>query len=111
MEKTHLTNENDSTIRLTAYSGRYIIDINGGQDMILNFETNRLFLRLFEPSDAKMVQVLAGNVEVAGTTLSIPHPYPDGVAEGWIEATRQSFEKGDSYTFAMVKKEDELHGY
>ncbi|KRF03296.1 hypothetical protein ASG89_22880 [Paenibacillus sp. Soil766] len=79
--------------------------------MILNFETNRLFLRLFEPSDAKMVQVLAGNVEVAGTTLSIPHPYPDGVAEGWIEATRQSFEKGDSYTFAMVKKEDELHGY
>jgi ribosomal-protein-alanine N-acetyltransferase len=75
--------------------------------MILNFETNRLFLRLFEQSDAKMVQVLAGNVEVAGTTLSIPHPYPDGSGEGWIEATRQSSEKGYSYTFAMVKKKDE----
>ncbi|MDR6552609.1 GNAT family N-acetyltransferase [Paenibacillus qinlingensis] len=75
--------------------------------MILNFETHRLSLRLFKQSDAKMVQVLAGNVEVAGTTLSIPHPYPDGVAEAWIENTLRSLEKGDIYTFALVKKEND----
>ncbi|MNO23039.1 putative ribosomal N-acetyltransferase YdaF [compost metagenome] len=39
------------------------------------FQTNRLTLRLFEPSDALLVQALAGSEEVARTTLSIPHPY------------------------------------
>lgn len=75
--------------------------------MILRFETDRLLIRLFEQSDAKMIQVLAGDEKVARTTLSIPHPYPDGAAEKWIEATLKSVEKGDSYTFALVKKEDE----
>ncbi|BBH24264.1 hypothetical protein Back11_56090 [Paenibacillus baekrokdamisoli] len=69
------------------------------------FETNRVILRLFEPADAKMVQKLAGHEEVARTTLSIPHPYPDGAAEAWIERTRQAAENGEIYSFAMVKKE------
>jgi ribosomal-protein-alanine N-acetyltransferase len=72
------------------------------------FETNNLLLRFFELSDAKMVQELAGNEEVARTTLAIPHPYPDGAAEQWIENVRQSSEKGDSYAFAMIKKDDGL---
>ncbi|SDD17331.1 Protein N-acetyltransferase, RimJ/RimL family [Paenibacillus sp. UNCCL117] len=74
--------------------------------MTLTFETNRLTLRPFELTDAKMVQLLAGSEEVASTTLSIPYPYPDGVAEKWIEAVRQSIEKGENYAFAIVKKED-----
>jgi ribosomal-protein-alanine N-acetyltransferase len=78
-----------------------------GQNMELKFDTNRLLLRLFEPSDANMVQLLAGNEEVARTTLSIPHPYPDGAAEGWIQATRLSADIGDNYAFAMVKRDDE----
>jgi ribosomal-protein-alanine N-acetyltransferase len=78
-----------------------------GQNMKLKFDTNRLLLRLFEPSDANMVQLLAGNEEVARTTLSIPHPYPDGAAEGWIHATRLSADIGDNYAFAMVKRDDE----
>ena len=72
------------------------------------FETNRLLLRFFELSDAKMVQELAGNEEVARTTLAIPHPYPDGAAEQWIETVRQSSEKGENYAFAMIKKDDGL---
>lgn len=72
------------------------------------FETNRLMLRLFELSDAKMVQTLAGTEEVARTTLSIPHPYPDGAAEAWIERILQAAQKGEIFSFAMVKKEDEL---
>lgn len=75
--------------------------------MILRFQTDRLLIRLFEQSDAKMVNVLAGNEKVACTTISIPHPYPEGAAEEWIEFTHQSAERGDSYAFAMVKKEDE----
>ncbi|XEC96733.1 GNAT family N-acetyltransferase [Paenibacillus tarimensis] len=74
---------------------------------MLTFETDRLLLRLFESADAKTVQSLAGTKEVARTTLSIPFPYPDGAAEKWIEATRQSAEKGDNYAFAMIRKEDE----
>ncbi len=50
------------------------------------FETNRLLLRFFELSDAKMVQELAGNEEVARTTLVIPHPYPDGAMKHFFIA-------------------------
>lgn len=69
-------------------------------------ETNRLILRLFESSDAKMVQTLAGNEEIANTTLGIPHPYPDGAAEAWIERIRNAYQKGEIFSFAMVQKEN-----
>jgi ribosomal-protein-alanine N-acetyltransferase len=71
------------------------------------FETNRLILRLFEPSDESLVQELAGHEEVARTTLSIPHPYPDGAAGAWIDRTRQAAQNGDIYSFAMAIKEDD----
>lgn len=74
--------------------------------MALKFETTRLYLRFFELSDAANVQQLAGSEEVARTTLAIPHPYPDGAAENWIEAVRQLSESGDSYAFAMITKDD-----
>ncbi|WP_274651343.1 GNAT family N-acetyltransferase [Paenibacillus humicola] len=74
----------------------------------INFETERLILRLFEQSDAKSVQQLAGHEEVARTTLSIPHPYPDGTAEAWIERTRNAAQNGDIFSFALIKKEDSL---
>ncbi|GED71568.1 N-acetyltransferase [Brevibacillus reuszeri] len=75
--------------------------------MSLRLETDRLVMRQFEQSDAKMVHGLAGSEEVARTTLSIPHPYPDGAAEKWIESTHYAAEQGESYTFAIVKKEAE----
>lgn len=57
-------------------------------------------------TDAKYVQELAGDIEVAKTTLNIPHPYPDGAAEAWIERTRDAAEKGELYAFAMIRKDD-----
>ena len=42
--------------------------------------TERLVLRAFSADDAPTVQRLAGDREVASTTLTIPHPYEDGMA-------------------------------
>jgi [ribosomal protein S5]-alanine N-acetyltransferase len=46
--------------------------------------SNRLVLRPFTPADAPEVQRLAGSPEVSSTTLNIPDPYEDGMAEAWI---------------------------
>jgi len=50
--------------------------------------TERLVLRRPELRDASAIQTLAGAREVAFNTLTIPHPYPDGAAEVWIEKHR-----------------------
>ncbi len=68
----------------------------------LLIETERLVLRRFRLEDAPEVQRLAGAREVAAGTLEIPHPYPDGAAEGWISGQPSE----DSLTFAVERKED-----
>lgn len=69
-------------------------------------ETERLVLRPFSMADAAVVQRLAGDKEIASTTLNIPHPYEDGMAEAWIGAHQENFERGDSVTFALVRRTD-----
>lgn len=74
-------------------------------------QTPRLLLRPFVITDAKNVQRLAGAREVADTTLLIPHPYPDGAAEQFIDGARADFEKGENYIFAVtLRATDELCG-
>jgi ribosomal-protein-alanine N-acetyltransferase len=65
-------------------------------------ETKRLLLRPFELSDAKDVQRLAGDRAIADTTLNIPHPYEDGMAEEWISTHQPKFEAGELSNFAIV---------
>lgn len=69
-------------------------------------ETDRLLLRPFTADDASDVQRLAGDRAVADTTLNIPHPYDDGVAEDWIGQHQASFDEGKGAEFAITLKSD-----
>ena len=74
-------------------------------------ETPRLVLRPFRKSDASPVQLLAGSWDIADTTLNIPHPYEDGMAEQWIETLAPGYEAETLATFAVVLRDsDELIG-
>lgn len=68
-------------------------------------ETPRLILRPFELADAADVQRMAGAPEVADTTLNVPHPYEDGMAEAWIESHPGQFAKGTIITYAITLKD------
>ena len=66
--------------------------------------SQRLVLRPFEIRDAAAVQKLAGDRAIADTTVNIPHPYEDGMAENWIANHRTQFEDGTNAVFAITKK-------
>ena len=73
--------------------------------------TERLTLRPFCLSDAKDVQRLAGDRAVADTTLNVPHPYEDGLAEGWIKTHAPKYKSGELANFAVVESlSDDLMG-
>ena len=77
---------------------------------IPTIRTERLLLREFSPRDAPSVQALAGSREVASTTLSIPHPYEDGMAESWIEGHSAAWDDRKSLTLAIATESDGLVG-
>ncbi|WP_303800809.1 GNAT family N-acetyltransferase [Alicyclobacillus macrosporangiidus] len=68
-------------------------------------ETDRLLLRPVTAADAPSVQRLAGHPDIARTTLNIPHPYPDGAAEAWIQAANEAERAGTQYVRVMVRKD------
>src|SRR5262249_14456697 len=69
-------------------------------------ETTRLILRPFTSADAPDVQRLAGDREIASTTLNVPHPYEDGMAEQWIGTHQAKYESGELVNFAIVRRAD-----
>ena len=66
-------------------------------------KSERLRLRNFELQDSSQVQKLAGNINVAKTTLNIPHPYNDGMAEEWIKSHKVLWESRAQLIYAITK--------
>jgi RimJ/RimL family protein N-acetyltransferase len=64
--------------------------------------TQRLLLRAFDLDDAPAVQELAGARDIADTTLNIPHPYRDGMAEAWILSHQSMFRSGLLVNYAIT---------
>lgn len=69
-------------------------------------DSPRLTLRPFAAADAAMVQALAGDRTIADTTLNIPHPYEDGMAEDWIAGHEEQFRNRSNVIFAITDRED-----
>lgn len=69
--------------------------------------TARLALRPFRPQDADAVQRLASQFAVADTTLTIPHPYPEGGAATWIATHEPQFREGKGVVFAIAHRADD----
>ena len=69
--------------------------------MNTNITTDRLTLRPFTLEDAPRVRKLAGDYEVARMCGTVPHPYPEGVAEEWIAKHEGWRAQGVAYPFAI----------
>lgn len=68
----------------------------------LNIETQRLALRAYTAEDAANLSRLAGDFDVAKMTSSVPHPYPQLSAEGYIMLTEAARPLGKDMPFAIA---------
>ena len=73
-------------------------------------ETERLVLRPFRLTDAQRVKTLAGDRRIYETTLSVPYPYEDGMAEAWIATHQSCFYEGLGVVFALCLRGGPLVG-
>jgi len=77
-------------------------------------KTERLLLRPYTMPDAPAVQRIVSDRELASTTLSIPHPYPENGAVEWLRLVEPKWADGSGAVFAItlpaVGAESELIG-
>ena len=72
--------------------------------------TERLVLRPFTLADAPQVKALAGERQIYETTLFVPYPYEDGMAESWISTHQTGFYEGRGVVFAICLTSGTLMG-
>lgn len=77
------------------------------QEMI---QTERLILRPFTLTDAPQVKALAGDPKIYETTLCVPYPYEDGIAESWIATHQRCFYEGLGVVYAICLSQGALVG-
>ena len=68
-------------------------------------ETQRLRLRPLELTDASIIQQAADDRNIADTMISIPHPYPAGEGERYVNRKLSERNMGRSAAFAIEHKE------
>lgn len=68
--------------------------------------TKRLILRPFALSDAPDLLRIVNAPEIAATTLHIPHPYPEELAQAWIKGHPELFESGEGVVFAIILRRE-----
>jgi len=74
-------------------------------------KTDRLLLRGLKPEDALRVRLLAGDREIADTTLTISHPFETEMAEQYVEGKILLYESSKGVCFAVILfAEDSLIG-
>jgi ribosomal-protein-alanine N-acetyltransferase len=73
-------------------------------DYLLHSE--HLLLRPFELRDTQAVYTLCSDIEVARTTLIIPHPYPLEAAESLVISNIAAAHNGTRYAFAVENLND-----
>jgi [ribosomal protein S5]-alanine N-acetyltransferase len=66
--------------------------------------TERLILRPFVQEDAAEVTRLVSDRRIADTTLNIPHPYEETVAESWIGTHADAAERDEGLTLAVTER-------
>ncbi len=64
-------------------------------------ETERLLMRPLKREDAPFIQKHGGDRRIAEMTLIIPHPYPEGMAESWIEETLAEPSPGGPFALTL----------
>lgn len=79
---------------------------NGGCTMG-TIETERLLLRSLTNDDSDRIEELAGEFDVAKSTLNIPYPYPKGSAIDFIESVLNAEKNNEIIMFAIIKKESQ----
>lgn len=75
--------------------------------------TRRLLLRPFTFADARRIEALAGDAQVARGSVRIPHPYPypTGLAVRWVASHEVAWQSGGGVYYAVTSKENgELQG-
>jgi [ribosomal protein S5]-alanine N-acetyltransferase len=75
-----------------------------------NICTGRLILRPFALTDAPQVKALAGDQRIYETTLCIPSPYEEGMAESWIATHQRCFYEGLGVVYAICDQSGLLLG-
>lgn len=70
-----------------------------------SFETERLFLRPPESSDASAIARWLGDFEVAKNMASVAHPFTEEDAATLIGVAAEALAKGEAYAFAVEHKD------
>jgi 8-oxo-dGTP diphosphatase len=76
-------------------------------EALLPLTSERLIYRRLTPADAADVRGYASRIEVSRYTSTIPHPYPPGAAETWIEATRRPLKESGTLEVALARRADD----